>query len=88
MTPALTFEEWSKGTNKNPLLEGFDPAKLQENIKQKIQSSFTFNKKPGAGSEAVALKSAAGSGSAQSAAEIAKLQKDVDQQKSVIIGHE
>lgn len=73
MTPALTFEEWSKGTNKNPILEEFDQQKLQENIKQKIQSSFTFSKKPGAGSEAlkpVAAKSAAGSASAESAAQI------------------
>lgn len=27
---ALTYEEWSKGTNKDPILEEFDPADLEK----------------------------------------------------------
>lgn len=30
MKPALTYEEWSKGTNKDPILEEFDPDTLAE----------------------------------------------------------
>ena len=74
MSPALTFDEWSKGGNKTPLLEGFDPEKLQSQIKEKIQTAFTFTKKPGAGSTAPqaapskASASAGGASSAESAA--------------------
>ena len=32
MKPALTYDEWSKGENKEPILEEFDPAELEKKI--------------------------------------------------------
>lgn len=46
--PAMTFDEWAKGKDEEPILEEFDPVKLQEGIKDKI-SNFVFEKKEGAG---------------------------------------
>jgi len=30
MTAALTYEEWANGTNKEPILEEFDPDNLEQ----------------------------------------------------------
>lgn len=46
-TAAMKFEEWAKGTDNDPVLEEFDPTKLE--VAQPSPSSFVFNKKPGAG---------------------------------------
>ena len=54
MTPAMKFEEWTKGTDKDPILEEFDPAKLE--AAKPSPSSFVFNKKPGAGAPEVQSK--------------------------------
>jgi hypothetical protein len=85
-TSAQSFDEWSKGTDKDPNLEAFDPealqAKLQANVGQSVSKAFAFAKKPGAGADEPQIKakpSAAGSSSAASAGEISKLTQEVNQ---------
>lgn len=52
-TPALSFDEWAKGTSREPVLEEFDPAKLAEQIQDKMAQAFVFQKKEGAGAPAL-----------------------------------
>lgn len=35
MKAALTYDEWSKGTNKDPILEEFDPAELDKLLEKR-----------------------------------------------------
>lgn len=94
MKPALTYDEWSKGTNKDPILEEFDQDalqnKLQGAVSQGVGQAFAFQKKPGAGApEAVKqIQDKPAAGGAASAGEISKLQQEVNQQKSIIAGNE
>lgn len=48
-TAAMTFDEWSKGDTKGPILEPWDTEKLQAGIMERMAKAITFNKKPGAG---------------------------------------
>lgn len=40
LKPALTFDEWSKGENKDPVMESFDPKELEVRISMKIANAI------------------------------------------------
>lgn len=53
---AMSFDEWSKGADKDPILEEFDPEQLRAGIQAKMAESIAFAKKPGAGAPDVKPK--------------------------------
>lgn len=99
-TSALTFEDWAKGTNADPVFESFDPAKLQERIDARMAESYVFSKKEGAGSDPVidanrratapVNRGAGGArpGSGSNAAEITRLNQEISSHKSTIAANE
>ena len=80
---AHSFESWAKGEDKDPVLEGFDPDRLAEQIQQKMAAAV-FNKKPGAGAPKVEkpgaggqIQEKAGMSSAAGAQEISRLNQEI-----------